>query len=109
MNALQSYPVAYLIPTLLVLVFGSYYLFGAIDRWGLQITQMNAVVSGKQFTPAGTTYNSVISAGRNWVQANKTPDYYAISLLTDNEPAIALVTQEKFNLLNIHDKVQVKV
>jgi hypothetical protein len=109
MNALQSNPIAYLIPTLLILGFGSYYLFGAMDRWGLPITQMNAVISGKQFTPAGATYNSVISGGRNWVQTNKTPDYYAISLLIDNEPALALVTQEKYNLLNIHDKVHVKV
>lgn len=109
MSAFSANPVAYIIPAVLVVGFGLYYLYGAIDRLGLPLQQADAVVTGKTFTPGGTTYNTNVVAGRAWTQANELPDNYAVSLLVDQEPTVALVTKQKYDTLNANDRVRVKL
>lgn len=109
MTSFSANPVAYFIPALLLVGFGLYYLYGAIDRLGLSTRQVDAVVTAKQFTPGGTTYNSSIVAGRNWTQASELPDNYVISLLVNDEPTVALVTQRQFEELNAGDRVRAKI
>jgi hypothetical protein len=109
MSAFSANPVAYIIPAVLVVGFGLYYLYGAIDRLGLPLQQADAVVTGKTFTPGGTTYNTNVVAGRAWTQANELPDNYAVSLLVDKEPTVALVTKQKYDALSANDRVRVKL
>lgn len=109
MSAFAANPVAYIIPAVLVVGFGLYYLYGAIDRVGLPVQQAEAVVTGKTYTPGGTTYNTNVVAGRAWTQANELPDNYAVSLRVGQEAAVALVTKQKFDTLMADDRVRVKM
>jgi hypothetical protein len=109
MSAFAANPVAYIIPAVLVVGFGLYYLYGAIDRVGLPLQQADAVVTGKTYTPGGTTYNTNVVAGRAWTQANELPDNYAVSLRVGQEATVALVTKQKFETLKADDRVRVKM
>lgn len=102
-------PFVYIFPLVLLVGFGGYYLYGAIDRWGLALETVDAVVTDKVFTPGGTTYNQVISGGRAWTQANKNEDYYAIQLLVRDEPTVGLVTKDEFERLSKNDRVHATV
>ena len=99
----------YVVPAVLLLGFGSYYLYGAIDRVGLEAQSVEAVVTSKEYTPGGTTYRTVIAANRAWTQAIETGDWYAIQLRVGTELTVGLVSKEAFERLNENDRVQVKV
>ena len=109
MNAFSANPFAYIFPLVLLVGFGGYYLYGAADRLGLPIESADAVVTGKQYTPGGTTYNTNIAGGRAWTQSNKTNDMYAIELLVGTEPTVGLVDKQAFERLNKNDRVRVKI
>jgi hypothetical protein len=109
MNAFSANPFAYIFPLVLLVGFGGYYLYGAVDRIGVPIESVDALVTGKQFTPGGTTYNTNIAAGRAWTQSNKTNDMYAIELLVGKEATVGLVDKRAFERLNKDDHVQVKI
>jgi hypothetical protein len=104
MNAFSANPFAYIFPLVLLVGFGGYYLYGAVDRIGVPIESVDALVTGKQFTPGGTTYNTNIAAGRAW-----TNDMYAIELLVGKEATVGLVDKRAFERLNKDDHVQVKI
>jgi hypothetical protein len=108
MTAFSANPFAYIFPLILLIGVGGYYLYGAIDRVGLATQSADAVVTGKQVSAGGTTYNTNIVAGRAWTQAYQQADFYAVTLNLGTEPAVALVTKEAFDSYNAGDSVKVK-
>jgi hypothetical protein len=98
---------AYIMPAVILGAVLIYFLYYAVDKVGLETQTATAVVTAKDFTPGSTNYVNRIAGNRSWVQAQKQPDYYAVSLTIDQEPAVALVTKEKFDRLAINDRVRV--
>lgn len=97
---------AYLIPAIILgwlLIFILYYMF---DKVGLEISTANAVVTAKNHTPGSTSFVNRIAGGRLWSQAQKQPDFYAVSLSINGEPTVALVVKETFSRLKINQNVQ---
>ena len=109
MNAFSANSLVYIFPLVLLVGFGGYYIYGAIDRLGLPVESADAVVTGKQYTAGGTTYNTTIAAGRAWTQSNETNDFYAIELLVGTEPTVGLADKQTFERLNKNDRVRVKI
>ena len=62
----------YVFPAVAFAAVGLYYIYGAVDRLGLETHQAEARVTGKQVAPGSTTYNTVIAAGRAWTQSTTT-------------------------------------
>ena len=98
---------AYLVPAIILgwlLIFIVYYAF---DKVGLEITTANAVVTAKTRTPGSTSFVNRLTGGRLWSQAQKQPDFYAVSLSIDGEPTVALVAEATFGRLKINQNVQI--
>jgi hypothetical protein len=89
-------------------VFG-YFLYGAIDRLGLESRSTLGRVTGKHFTPGSTTYNTNIVAGRAWTQAERNPDNYLVNLDIEGEPTGGLVTKEIYEAVNVNEQVHVRI
>jgi len=108
MSAFFSNP-AYIMPAVILGAVLIYYLYGAIDKVGLETQSINAIVTAKTHTPGSTTYVNRIAAGRSWTQAQQQQDFYAVSLNIEGEATVALVTKEKFDRLQENDRVHVTV
>src|ERR1700712_716992 len=93
MTAFSANPFAYIFPLILLIAVGGYYAYGAVDHLGLDLHDAQAVVTGKQVSAGGTTYNTNIVAGRAWTQAYEKADYYAIMMNVGAEPTVGLVTK----------------
>ena len=98
---------AVLVPALILCWVLIYFLYYAIDKVGLETQTATAVISEKTYTPGSTSFINRIAGGRSWIQAQKQPDFYAVSLTVENEPTVALVTKEKFARLERNDLVEV--
>jgi hypothetical protein len=109
MNASSANPFAYIFPAVALVAVVCYYAYGAVDRTGLPTKEEEAVVTGKQFTPGATTFNSNVVAGNNYVQGQKQSDFYAVSVLIGNTPSVALVEKATYDALRIDDRVRVRV
>ncbi len=108
MTAFQANPFAYIFPLILLVCVGGYYAYGALDRIGLELHSADAVVTGKQFTAGGTTYNTNVVAGRAWTQAYQQADFFAVTMNIGQEPTVGLVTKEAFDSYQAGDHVKVK-
>ncbi len=108
MSSFFSKP-AYLIPAVILCWVLIYYLYGVIDKVGLETRTANAIVTSKTHTPGSTNFINRIAGGRSWTQAQKQLDFYAISLTIDGEPTVALVTEEKFVQLKKGDRVRATI
>lgn len=109
MSVVKSNPYVYIFPAIIFGAVFLYYLYGAIDRLGLEARTVAATVTGKTFTQGSTTYVNNVAGGRSWVQAQKQSGFYAVSLVIGKEPTVALVSKEKFDILQKNDQVKVKV
>lgn len=109
MTAFKVNPLVYIIPTIILGAVVLYYLYGAIDRVGLDVQSAYAVVTDKKFTPGGATYWTNIAGGRAWTQSQQNPDMYAVSLKVGDEQTVGLVSKPMFESLSINDRVRVKV
>jgi hypothetical protein len=109
MNAFNANPFAYIFPAVLLVAVACYYAYGAVDRVGLATQEVDAVVTGKQFTPGATTYNSNVVAGRNFIQPAQQADFYAVSVRIGDTPNVALVEKATYDALNINDRVRVRI
>lgn len=109
MSAFRANPFAYVFPALVLLGIVGYYLYGALDRYGLDTRPAQARVTGKQFTPGSTTYNTNIAAGRAWTQSTENPDAYVVTLDVEGHPTSAYVGKELFEVLQSGDAVEVQV
>jgi hypothetical protein len=109
MSAFKANPFAYILPALILLGVIGYYVYGALDRYGLDTRSAQARVTGKQFTPGSTTYNTNIAAGRAWTQSTQNPDAYVVTLEVEGQPGSAYVTAELFATLQAGDALAVEV
>jgi len=109
MTAFKANPFAYVFPALVLVSVVGYYLYGALDRYGLDTRSAQARVTGKQFTPGSTTYNTNIAGGRAWTQSTENPDAYVVTLDLEGHPASAYVSKELFKVLQSGDAVEVQV
>ena len=85
-----------------------YFLYGALDRLGLDTRQAEARVTGKQFAPGSTTYVTEVVDGRSWTRANRNPDAYVVSLDLNGEPTGGAVTPQLYETLQAGERVRVK-
>ncbi len=109
MPAFRANPFAYLFPALVLVVIVGYYLYGALDRFGLDTRPVQARVTGKQFTPGSTTYNTNVVAGRAWTQSTENPDAYVVTLEVEGHPSSAYVSRELFEVLQSGDAVEARI
>ena|SRR5437016_2980894 len=86
-----------------------YYVYGAIDQAGLEVSPAVATVTDKQFTKSGRSYYTTIAGGRTWVQSKETPETYAVVLTVGNERTAGVVSKELYESLQPNDSVQVKI
>lgn len=86
-----------------------YFAYGAVDRMGLAIEDVDATVLNKLHNPSGTAYNTVIAGGRSWVQSHATSETYVAVLRVAGEETAGLVSKELFDSLNAGDPVRAKV
>lgn len=98
---------AYIMPAVILGAAIVYFLYYAINKVGLETRTADALVTAKDHTPGSTTYVSRQAGGQTHTQAQQQPDFYAVSLKIENEPTVALVTQERFDRLQKNDRVRV--
>lgn len=109
MTAFSANPFAYVFGALVVVAVLGYYLYGAMDRYGLDTRPAQARVTGKQYTPGSTTYITNVVADRAWTQSSENPDAYVVTLEVEGHPTSAYVSKELFGLLQSGDAVEVQV
>lgn len=85
-----------------------YYLYGAVDRLGLETRDAEARVTAKQVTPGSTTYNTRIAGGRAWTQATENPGLRIVLLEVAGEATGAAVDSQTYEALSEGDPVRVK-
>jgi hypothetical protein len=98
----------YIFPAVALAAVALYYLYGAVDRLGLETQQAEARVTGKQFASGSTTYNTRIAGGRAWSQATENPDAYIVALEVEGEATGGAVDSQMYESLSEGDRVQVQ-
>src|SRR5258708_30800871 len=101
-------PLVYAFPAIALALVLLYYLYGAVDGLGTDTQRTEARVTGKQYAPGSTTYNTNVVAGRAWTQSSKNPDFYVIGLEVEGEPAGGAVTPQMYESLQPGDVVHVE-
>lgn len=101
-------PFAYVFPAILLAAAVLYFAYGNVDRAALGTQQGEARVTGKQVTPASTTYVSEIVAGRTYQRPRYNPEMYVVNLELAGEPTGAAVDLELYQSLHEGDVVRVK-
>lgn len=109
MSAFKANPFAYIFPALVLVGVGGYYLYGILDRSGLDTQVVQARVTGKQFTPGATTYTTNVVDNRAFTQSIDQPDAYVVTLDVGGQPSSAYVTKELFATLEAGDSVQARL
>jgi hypothetical protein len=102
-------PIAYLVPALAVAAVALYFLYGAVDRLGLEARDAEARVTGKQFTPGSTTYTTEVTAGRAWTKAHRNPDVFLVTLDVAGEATGGAVAPQLYDALQPGERVRVRV
>jgi hypothetical protein len=108
MTPYSANPFIYIFSAVVIGAVLLYYVYGAIDRTGLEVSAAVAKVTDKQFTKSGRSYYTTIAGDRTWVQSKETPETYAVVLLVGNERTAAVVSKELYESLQANDSVQVK-
>ena len=98
-------PLVYAIPAVVLAAVLLYYVYGAVDRFGLDTQRTEARVTAKQFASGSTTYNTNIVAGQALTQSSKNPDFYVIGLEVNGEPVGGAVTPQVYESLQPGDLV----
>lgn len=95
-----------------VVVIGAvllYYVYGAIDRTGLEVSAAVGTVVDKKYTKSGRSYYTTIAGGQSWIQSRETPETYAVVLNVGNERTAGVVSKGLYESLQANDMVQVKI
>ena len=108
MSSSGSNRLVYVFPAVAFAAVGLYYLYGAVDRLGLETYQAEARVTGKQVAPGSTTYNTVIAAGRSWTQATTNPDARIVALELEGHATGGAVDPQTYDSLKEGDQVHVQ-
>lgn len=100
--------VIYAFPAIALVAVLLYFVYGAVNRVGLDTYQGEARVTGKQLTPGSTTYTTEVVAGRSWTKANQNPDAYVVQLDLDGEATGGMVSQQLYESLQAGERVRVR-
>src|SRR5262245_1898089 len=100
-------PLMYVFPAVALAAVLLYFLYGAIDRFGLEIEQTEARVTGKQFAAGSTTYNTNVVAGRVHTQSSTNPDAHIVLVDIEGVPTGGTVTAQLYESLQPGDMVHV--
>jgi hypothetical protein len=98
----------YIFPAIAFGAVALYYLYGAVDRLGLETQRAEARVTGKQVARGSTTYNTTIAGGRAWSQAAENPDAFIVALEIEGEASGGAVDSQMYESLSEGDRVQVQ-
>jgi hypothetical protein len=98
----------YLFPALALAAVLLYFVYGAVDRFGLATEQSDARVTGKQVYKGSTTYTSDVVAGRTWVKSSTNPDAYVVSLDMGGFATGGAVSPELYESLQPGERVRVE-
>ena len=98
----------YVFPAIAFAAVGLYYLYGAVDRLGLETRKAEARVTRKQVAHGSTTYNTTIAGGRAWTQATDNPDAYILEFVVDGEPTGGAVDPQIYETVKEGDPVRVE-
>lgn len=109
MTEIKANPYVYIFPVFIFGFFALYYLYNAVDRLGLETNTANATVISKKYTEGSTNYVNTVAGGRTWVQSQKQPGFYTISLVVKKERAVAIVPKKQFDIIKNNDQVKVKI
>jgi len=109
MTPYSANPFVYIFSVVAIAAVLIYYVYGAIDRGGLEVNTASATVEGKQFTESGKSYYTTIAGGRAWVQSQDTPETYAVVVNVGNERTAGVVSKQLYESLKVNDTVQVKM
>jgi hypothetical protein len=99
---------AYVFPAVLLGAVALYFVYGAVDRAALGSQQGEAQVTGKQVTPASTTYVTEAVGGRTYTKPRYNPEAYVVALKLAGEATGAAVSQQLYESLQPGDRVRVK-
>ena len=109
MTPYKANPFVFIFSVIAIGVVLVYYIYGILDRTGLEESTRPGVVEDKQFTASGKSYYTTVSGGRTWVQSQETPETYAVVVRVDGARTAGAVPKQVFESLNVSDSVQVKV
>jgi hypothetical protein len=85
-----------------------YYGFTAIDTLGLGDRHGSATILGREYKPAGTSYQTTIIGGRSHAVPHTTGEMYLIGLRVDGVDTVAAVDRDLYQRLHEGDRVQVR-
>jgi hypothetical protein len=108
-TAFRTNPFAFIFPACALAAVALYFLYGAFDRIGLDVTSGVGTVTGKQYNPSGKGYYTTIIDGRSVVQSQERPETYALTLVVNGEPTSGLVSKQLYESINPNDNVQVRI
>jgi hypothetical protein len=98
----------YLFPALALAAVLVYYLYGAVDRLGLEAREGQATVTAKQVAAGSTTYNTQIAGGRAWTLATENQGAYIVTLDLGGELTGGAVEPELYASLREGQQVRVR-
>ena len=101
-------PSVYIFPAVALTAVLLYFLYGAVDRVGLDSRQAEGRVTGKQHTPGSTTYTTEVIGGRTMTRAHQNPEAYVVALDVGGEATGGAVTKELYDSLAPGARVRVR-
>lgn len=104
----RPHPMVYLFPAVALVAVLVYYLYGAVDRLGLETRHAEAVVTGKEIAQGSTTYRTTTVGGRAWTQSVQNPDAHVLMFEVDGEATGGAVSPEMYESVKPGDRVRVR-
>ncbi len=101
-------PFVYAFPAVVLVCVLMYFLYGAVDRMGLETHQAEARVTGKQFAAGSTTYRTTVVNGRTVTQSDRNPDAYIVALDLEGVPTGGVVSPDLYESLETGERVRVQ-
>jgi hypothetical protein len=101
-------PFVYVFPAVILAAVLLYFLYGAVDRLGLETGQAEARVTGKQFAPGSTTYTTEVVGGRTVTRPHRNPEAYVVTLDVNGEATGGAVSRELYDSLQAGERVRVQ-
>ena len=102
-------PIVYVVPAVLLAAVLLYFVYGAVDRLGLESVQADARVTGKQYAAGSTTYTTEVVGGRTMTRAQKNPEAFLVTLDVNGEQTGGAVSKELYDSLREGERVRVSV
>jgi hypothetical protein len=97
----------YIVGAVVLVCVAFYFLFMAVDGWGLADRKGTARILAKGYKEAGKTYITQIVAGRPVVLPQAKPEMYLLKLDIDGKETECVVEKSLYDAVNPEDEIQV--